>query len=393
VDRLKFMLKGTPAMTTLIPEIHNPKSNPSPQVAVRAGRWLVPLITAAMLAGALPLSAQGLPAANEAQLLATLKSDAPRKDKSDACIVLARVATKEAVPVLAPLLADAEFNHMARYALETIADPSADAALLEAAGKLNGLQLAGVISSLGVRRTPKADQVLPGFLMHPDPAVVEAAARALGNLATPVAIRSLQAALTKVPARQQTAVSEGLLRAAEALLAQGKPGEATVIFDQLRPLTTVPSHVRAGALRGAIIARGSAGVPLLAEGLRSDDFVLVDAAIRTALEVPGADVTAVLVAQMPQLSADHRILILQTLAQRQDPAALSALSTAARSGDLNVRIVAVRGLTQLGNPAGSPGAGRIAHRPGAGHQSGRAGRTVHPARRRGRRSCGGAAKR
>jgi HEAT repeat protein len=321
---------------------------------IRAACRLTLLPAVLLLAGSLPVLAQGLPAANEAQLLATLKSDAPRKEKADACLVLARIATKESVPVLAAMLADADFNHMARYVLETLPDPAADTDLLEAARKLSGLPLVGVLGSLGVRHSPGADQVLPGYLTNSDPLVAEAAARALGRLATPAAIRSLQAALTKVPATQQLAVCEGLFRSAESLSAQGKSQEAAALYDQLRSLATAPHQVRAGALRGAILARGAGGVPLLIEGLRGDDFVLVDAAIRTVLELPGTEAIPALSTELPELPTDQQILVVQTLAWRKDPAALPALAAAARGGELTVRVAAVRGIAQMACAGAAP---------------------------------------
>jgi len=44
------------------------------------------------------------------------------------------VATRQAVPALAALLGDEKLAHMARGALETIRDPSADCALRDALG-------------------------------------------------------------------------------------------------------------------------------------------------------------------------------------------------------------------------------------------------------------------
>ena len=41
--------------------------------------------------------------ADEAQLIAVLKSDAPQKDKADACRELAHLGTRNAVPVLAAI--------------------------------------------------------------------------------------------------------------------------------------------------------------------------------------------------------------------------------------------------------------------------------------------------
>ena len=43
---------------------------------------------------------------SEADLIAVLKSDAPRYEKSQACRTLGRVGTKNAVPELAALLGD-----------------------------------------------------------------------------------------------------------------------------------------------------------------------------------------------------------------------------------------------------------------------------------------------
>src|SRR2546428_84476 len=132
---------------------------------------------------------------NEAALLAVLKPNAGQKEKADACRELARKAGKEVVPVLAALLADEQLSHMARYALETIPDPSVNQALRAALTTLSGRQLVGVIGSLGVRRDANAVQPLSNLLTAPDPEVAQAAARALGFIGTPEAARALQITL------------------------------------------------------------------------------------------------------------------------------------------------------------------------------------------------------
>ncbi len=102
--------------------------------------------------------------AQEAELLAVLHSDATLQEKSAACRQLARIATKEAVPTLAALLGDEKLSHMARYALEGIRDPSVDAALRDALGKVQGQPRLGVIGSLGARRDAQAVGALAGLL-------------------------------------------------------------------------------------------------------------------------------------------------------------------------------------------------------------------------------------
>ena len=60
------------------------------------------LATAAFFAGVGGQAAA--PAEKEAQLIAVLQSQAPFKDKADACRELARIGTRKAVPALAALL-------------------------------------------------------------------------------------------------------------------------------------------------------------------------------------------------------------------------------------------------------------------------------------------------
>jgi hypothetical protein len=97
--------------------------------------------------------------AQEDKLIAILKSDAPLKDKADACQELARVGTRQAVPVLATLLADEQLSHRARSALEPIADPRSTPRCVRRSVTPRPL-LVGVIHSLGVRRDAQAVEPL-----------------------------------------------------------------------------------------------------------------------------------------------------------------------------------------------------------------------------------------
>jgi HEAT repeat protein len=288
-----------------------------------------------------------------AKLTAVLKSDAPQKEKADACRELARIGTKDAVAPLAALLSDEKLSHMARYGLETIPDPSVDKALREAAGKLQGRMLVGVVGSLGVRRDTKAVKVLTKLLHDSDNDVAQAAGRALGSIGTPPAAKALLDALPGVSPANQLAFCEGLLRCAEAAAAKGNRKEAMGIYDRLREVKA-PHQVRAAALRGAILTRQTDGLPLLSTALHGDDFTLVLAAVRTAQEMPGSQVTRLLAGELAALPADRKVVVIQTLAKRGDDAALPALFVAARGGEKPVRIAAIRALAEIGKPAALP---------------------------------------
>ncbi|MGA2253888.1 MAG: HEAT repeat domain-containing protein [Thermoguttaceae bacterium] len=295
------------------------------------------------------LAATAVPSiAQEAKLIAVLKSSATREEKSAACRQLARIATKQSVPALASLLGDEKLSHMARYAMETIRDPSVDDALREALGKLKGRPLLGVIGSLGVRRDVKAVDAIAKLLGGADAGTAKAAARALGNIGTPKAAEALEAALTGASGADQLAICEGLFRCAEALPTEGQGSQSQAIYDRLRGLPQAPPQVRAAALRGAILVRGKAGTPIMLEAVRGSDHALTAAAVRAAMELRGPEVTVALCDELPKLPADKQVLLITTLGYRGDASAGPALLAAASKGRDAVRLAAVQNLTHLG---------------------------------------------
>ncbi len=289
------------------------------------------------------------------QLIAVLKApDASRDAKAAACRQLSYLATNDAIAPLAALLPNEEMNHMARYALEPIPDPAVDDAFRDALPKLKGLPLVGVIGSIGVRKDAKAVPALAKFLTDPDPIVSQAAARALGKIGTTEAAKAIQAALPNTPAQSQLAFCEGLFRAAESLAEKDQTDTAVSIYDDLRKLNSSHHQVRAGALRGAVLARKTGRTPILIEAVRSDDYVLTAAAARTAIEIADPDLTPALTAELPKLSTDKQILVIQVLAKRADPAALPALFSLAKADNKTTRIAAIKAMPEIGHVSALP---------------------------------------
>jgi HEAT repeat protein len=307
----------------------------------------IPVLTAAFIIASLtPSFAQEptpLLTQSEDQLIATIKSDASLHDRMEACRQLSVIGTRRAVAPLAALLADEELSHMARYGLEPLPYSEVDEAFRESLRTLTGRQLVGVMGSIGVRKDPRAVKLLAPHLNEADPDIAQAAARALGSIGTPAASRTLEAALDNVSDENRLAFAEGLLRCAEQL----PRGGARRAYDRLRAEDS-PHQVRAGALRGAIIVRGNNGLPLLRESIRSDDLILVHAALRASREMDGAQVTAALTDTLSGLPNETQILVLQTLGVRADPAAIPAIAKLTATGDTNVRIAAIRALGEVG---------------------------------------------
>lgn len=289
----------------------------------------------------------------EKKLIEVLKSDAPPQEKAIPCKQLALCGTKEAVPALAPLLADEKLASWARIALEAIPDPAADAALREAMGKLKGRLLVGVVNSIGVRRDAAAVEGLVKVLKGNEAEPASAAAEALGRIGGPAAAQALRAALSGPEPAVRSSAAYGLVLCAEKLMAEGKSDDAATLYDQVRK-ADVPQQRLLEGTRGAILARKSAGLPLLFELLKSNDKALFGIGLSTARELPGGDVTEALVAELPRMAPERQALMILALSDRGDPKALPALLEAIQSGPRETGLAAMGVMDRIGNTSCVP---------------------------------------
>ena len=243
-----------------------------------------------------------------------------RKTRRIACKQLAIYGGKEAVPALAALLPDKQLSSWARIALEAIPDPAADEALRESIGKVQGRLLVGVINSIGVRRDAKAVPALIARLKDGDAEVASAAAVALGRIGGDAAAKALEQSLAAAPPAVRGAVAEGCILCAEKLLAEAQSAEAVKLYDAVRK-ADVPKPRMLQATRGAILARGAAGIPLLVEQLQSADKALFALGLGVAREIPGGQVTDVLLAELARATPQRQALLVLALADRNEPKA------------------------------------------------------------------------
>ncbi len=304
-------------------------------------------LLAAVMALAGGLAFAGEDQRNEQELIEVLRTAAPA-EKALACKHLATRGTKAAVPDLARLLADEQLSSWARIALEAIPDPAADEALRYATTTVQGKLLVGTINSIGVRRDPGAVELLASRLKDQDVEVASAAAVALGCIGNDAATNLLRKSLAGLSAPVSEAVAEGCILCAERLMLGGRASEATEIYDEVRR-GKVSKPRKLEATRGAILARQSGGVPLLIEQLRSPDRAFYQIGLSTARELPGREVADALAAELANTSPDRAALLLYALADRRDAAVLPAVLNAAKSGDKQLRIVALGVVGKLGN--------------------------------------------
>jgi HEAT repeat protein len=288
----------------------------------------------------------------EAQMLAVLRSDAPGSEKAAACKLLAIHGSSKAAPELAKLLPDKQLASWARIALEAIPDAACDQALRDATASLNGDLLVGVINSIGVRRDTQAIKLLSGLLKDQDANVAAAAAVALGRIGGPEAAEHLRQSLAIANDQVRSAVAEGCILTAERFLADGDATGATRLFDQVRA-ASLPQQRIIEATRGAILARGQAGIELLVDQLRSTDEKMFQLALGTFREFPAegapGSVDRVVAQELAAAPPTRAALIVQAMADRPESVLLSAVVQSAQQGPPEVRAAAVRALGRVGD--------------------------------------------
>lgn len=310
------------------------------------------MVAASLLAGLRAPAAESL-ADREQKLIGVLESQAPPGEKALACKGLAACGTGNAVSALAPLLSDPDLASWARIALEAIPGPMAEDALSQALTKVQGRLLVGTINSLGVRRDPAPVPGLAAKLGDADAQVASAAAVALGCIGGEPAAQALEQSLAQAPDPVRPAVAEGCIRCAGKFLDEGKTAEAAALYDKVRQ-ANVPKQKMLEATRGAILARKTAGLPLLLEQLRSPDKARFNIGLRTAHELAGPEVTQALAEEMWQASPERQGYLLLAQADRGETEALATVLAAAKRGHKSLRLVAIGVLDRYGNPSSGP---------------------------------------
>ncbi|MCE2727545.1 MAG: HEAT repeat domain-containing protein [Planctomycetaceae bacterium] len=290
---------------------------------------------------------------NEQELIAVLRSDAPEADKAKACKQLAVHGSADAVPELAKLLGNERLSAWARIPLEAIPDPACDAALRQAAAGLAGRPLVGVINSLGARRDAGAVDLLAARLADADAAVASSAAIALGLIGGEAAAAALRPAVAAPNPAVRNAAAEACVICAEGLAAGGRAADAVALCDLVRKADVPPQRV-VEATRGAILARGAAGVPLLVEQLRSADERMFAIGLSVARELRGPEVDAALETELSTAVPARAAVVVDALADRGGPRARQVLAALAerRVGPREVRLAAVRSLGRIGDEGG-----------------------------------------
>jgi HEAT repeat protein len=308
------------------------------------------LLVLSLLAGVLSAwSAPTFAEGDEDQQIAILQSAHSLAEKDAAGARLKWIGTARCVPALATLLTDEQLSHSARYALESMPGPEAEAALLQALAKTSGSNQIGVINSLAVRRDIKAAPALGTLLSEANTNVACAAAMALGRIGGTEARAALLAAWPHSGSGAvHDAEFDGLLACANKLLTERDQTTALKIF-QILYRSSKTEGTRQAAFRGLILASGPRGISLMAEAIAGNDGANQGAALQVAAQVEGADATKALADLLPKVQTQVQIALLDCLDRRGDSSAMQAVAQMAGSSDPDVRLAAINALGDLGD--------------------------------------------
>ena len=290
---------------------------------------------------------QAMRADLETRLDALLKDKTASWDaKQFVCRQLSIMGTDASVPVLADLLLVKETSEMARYALERIATPAVDKALLKALPKTSGGVRVGVLNSIGVRRYADAVKAVAPLALQKDQETATAALTALGKMGNDAAY----AALEKAKGTGWHAVwAEAVMRCGNQALLSGDAVKATRIYETLCG-DKESCAIRVAAFEGKTRAAGANAVSMVIQGLTGSDTDLQRAAAQFVRTLAPQDksATEAFTATMSKLNAPTQVLLLSALADRGDNAGLPTALAAIKSPEATVRMAALETAGRLG---------------------------------------------
>jgi HEAT repeat protein len=266
------------------------------------------------------------------------------------------IGKAEVVPALTGLLDDKDdlVRESARRALQYNPSAEAGAALRAALDKAaDPAWKIAMINAVSQRRDAAATAAIAKLAADKDEAVAASALDGLGTIGTADAAKAIAAVRAGVPAKLKNLAADDYLRCADQLVKDGQKDAAAAIYQAVY-VPTEPAALRLAALRGLVLAKGAAAIPMIGEVLAGKDDAMKPVALSFVQEVSGADATAAIVALLPKVAAADQATIIAALGRRGDAAGKPAVLEATKNADAGIRTAAYTALGTLGGAAEVP---------------------------------------
>jgi hypothetical protein len=281
--------------------------------------------------------------------------------KNVACKRLAVIGTEKAIPALAAMLPYEKLSFSARYALESMPYEACDAALAQAANELTGLQLVGVVDTIGVRGKAESVPQLKelGAKYADDVLVTKAIYAAMGMIGSEDAAAYLADEANKdfsgADFLLKRGLGDGILYAADKFVKAGNAARAAELYALLAK-PDFPSFVQAAGLYRWIVTVGpeDAAAKIVAT-LKTSDALKVSAAIKSIRELnddSGVAAVNALVAAFGDFSEATQVRVARAIGDRKDDGARQAanalLLKIANDGSNALKVAAAQALAKNG---------------------------------------------
>jgi len=287
----------------------------------------------------------------ERELIRIVESDAAFAAKQAACRRLLIVGSDASVPALSKLLAskDHKLVEAACLALSGRPTPKVTAALRKALDGATGRRgPAAIITLLGDMRDAGAVERLARMTRSKERIVSDAAADALGKIASDDAVAALKKLLSDGDEASRTAAAAALLQAAGQLAARDNAAGAVAICKLLGAANTA-DYIRRGAFAGRLRWGRTDAVDELIAALKGNDRAIKATAISLIPSIPGKGVTSRAAGQLGELAPEYRRLLVRAIGRRGGSDALGVLLKATADSDTAVRVAAIQFIGRLGD--------------------------------------------
>lgn len=266
-----------------------------------------------------------------------------------ACQQLAVVGSDASVPAIAKLLAENDTIGIACLAFGNRPSAKADEVLRAALPAARGQGRLQIISTLGNRRDTKAVPALGAIVREDEPDAAKAAIIAIAKIGDTPARKALADLERSHGTAFGPAFGAANLRMAEHLAKAGDCKAAAAIYERLlQPPQSV--SIRRGAFAGLLRCERDGGEKRILQTLRGADSLLRPVAIAAVRDLPSKSASATFGHELPTLSGEAQVWLIDSLAARNDAAARSAITAAlATSPDTATRQAAAQALGRIGD--------------------------------------------
>ncbi|MFO0821861.1 MAG: HEAT repeat domain-containing protein [Gemmataceae bacterium] len=262
---------------------------------------------------------------------------------------LQRIGHEESVAAIAAILDDKDddVREAAVRALANNASPKATEKLSEKLADAKDTAKIGLLNALGHRGDATAVPAIVKASTNSTPQVAIAAARALGRIPGPEALKALATLRSNGKADVQAAAADSLLAQADRLLKAGKAEDAAAIYRTLNTKDE-PKPIRLAALRGIIQSSGDKAGELVMNILTGADASEKAIAIGQIANL-SAGALKTLAAGIERLTPANRVSVITAIAARGDRSQLPVILAAAQDADPGVKRAGVLALGRLGD--------------------------------------------